>query len=74
MIKSFQARVVAFGACICLGGMLSNFVSDNFVSVVHFWLPGAIFVSGLLVTETRRWPWLILALGGPMETRVRSGP
>src|ERR1043165_9017314 len=48
---------VAYFVLAEAGGYLS--VRDS--AYVSFWLPAGLYVSGLLLSERRDWPWLVLA-------------
>ena len=56
----FWRIAVPFGVMMFLACELSRLYAAPFDSYVGFWLPSGVYMSALLLTETRRWPLLML--------------
>ena len=70
----FWVLATVFGFSLYVAAELSGFLSVHFGSFVGFWLPAGIYMTGLLLAETRRWGWLALAaLPGTFAFDIRHG-
>ena len=56
------ANALWFGAAFYALAEVSRVLSSPDTSYVTFWLPGGLYVAGLLLSENRAWPWLVLAV------------
>ena len=58
---TFRLFVSVFAAGMLLTSEVSRVYAAPFDSYIGFWLPSGVYLCGLLLSETRRWPWLVLA-------------
>jgi len=58
---SFRLFITVFALGILLASEISRVYAAPFDSYVGFWLPSGVYLAGLLLSETRRWPWVVLA-------------
>jgi len=54
--------MILLGAGYFASAWLGRFLSGSGGTVVSYWLPGGLFVAGLLLNKTRDWPWLMLSI------------
>jgi PAS domain S-box-containing protein len=54
-------KLAGFGLGYFLCAWLGRILSGSGETVVSYWLPGGLFVSALLLNETRDWPGLMLS-------------
>jgi len=57
----FWLKVVLFGVAFWFSAEAGEYLSAPGRPYVSFWLPAGIYVSALLLVETRKWPWFLLA-------------
>jgi PAS domain S-box-containing protein len=57
---SFRFFVTVFAVGMLVSSEISRVYAAPFDSYIGFWLPSGVYLSGLLLSETRRWPWLVL--------------
>ena len=62
MKKNNFVAPVLWAIVYFLFGFLSHALNGPFVASGHIWLPAGITVGALLLTPTKRWPALLLAL------------
>jgi len=55
-------KMVMLGMGYFILAWVGRFLSGSNGAVVNCWLPAGWFVSGLLLNETRHWPWLMLSV------------
>lgn len=55
-------RMALLGTSYFLCAWLGEILSASGGTVVSYWLPGGLFVSVLLLNQTRDWPWLMLSV------------
>jgi PAS domain S-box-containing protein len=66
-IVSFFARLPFFVWCLLLpalyiaGALIGRLCSSETFNFVTFWLPSGVYLSALLLTTPRRWPFVIIA-------------
>ncbi len=51
-----------FGAAYFLCAEAGSYLSAQGGTFVSFWLPAGLFLAALLLSRTRDWPWLVLAV------------
>ncbi len=59
---SFWQKAGLFGAAYFYCAEAGSYLSAQGGSFVSFWLPAGLFLAALLLTRTRDWPWLVLAV------------
>jgi PAS domain S-box-containing protein len=55
-------KAALFGAAYFLCAEAGGYLSAPGGTFVSFWLPAGLFLAVLLLTRTRDWPWLVLAV------------
>jgi PAS domain S-box-containing protein len=66
---SFRRFLAVFAAAMFVTSEISRVYAAPFDSYVGFWLPSGVYVTGLLLSETRRWAWLV---GAALVTTLLS--
>jgi PAS domain S-box-containing protein len=57
----FALNLALFHIGYLLSAFLGRFISFHSVGFVNFWIPSGLFLSVLLRTASKRWPWVALA-------------
>lgn len=59
--SSVWKRAILFGVAYYLCAVAGNYLSPPGEMFVTFWLPAGLYLSALLLSEIRDWPWLVVA-------------
>jgi PAS domain S-box-containing protein len=59
--SSIWQRALLFGVAYFVCAIVGQFLTPRGVSFETFWLPAGLYLSALLLSEYRDWPWLAVA-------------
>jgi PAS domain S-box-containing protein len=60
--SSLWQRTVLFGVAYFICAVAGSFLSVRGATYVSFWMPAGLSIGVLLLSRTRDWPWLLLAI------------